>query len=434
MLNKLKSNKFFISTLILLVGGSFSKFLGFILKIIVTRYIGTEGIGLYSIISPTYSLFTVTAILSFPIAISALVSTPKRSSKKLIFSIIPVSLILNIIVIFIIFLISPILSNNLLHEPRLYYPILSIALTLPFVGLSSIIKGYFWGKQRMIPYITSNIVEQIVRIILLVIFIPLVLRISLIYTICLIIAVNVISETSSIIVMLLFLPKGVSITYEDLKPSKRDIKDILSICIPSTSSKIVSSITYFLEPIILTSTLLFVGYSPSFIINEYGILNGYAFAILLLPHFFSISISTVLIPEVSSLYSQGKINKCKKRIKQIVILSFIIGLISSTILFIFPTYFLKLIYNTTEGSSYVRVLAFVVVFYFIDTPIVNAMQALNKSKESMYTTLVCSSIRLVLIFLLSLLKIGLYGVVIATSINIIVSTILNIRCIKKTFK
>ncbi|MEG1457523.1 MAG: MATE family efflux transporter, partial [Bacilli bacterium] len=184
----------------------------------------------------------------------------------------------------------------------------------------------------------------------------------------------------------------------------------------------------------LTSTLLFVGYSPSFIINEYGILNGYAFAILLLPHFFSMSISTVLIPEVSSLYSQGKINKCKKRIKQIVILSFIIGLISSTVLFIFPTYFLKLIYNTTEGSSYVRVLAFVVVFYFIDTPIVNAMQALNKSKESMYTTLVCSSIRLVLIFLLSLLKIGLYGVVIATSINIIVSTILNIRCIKKTFK
>ena len=59
-------NKFVMATLILLIGGFISKFLGFILKIIITRLIGLEGIGLYSLVMPTFGLFTTIAIFSFP--------------------------------------------------------------------------------------------------------------------------------------------------------------------------------------------------------------------------------------------------------------------------------------------------------------------------------------------------------------------------------
>lgn len=210
MIKDLMKNKFVTGTLILLTGGFLSKFLGFILKIIITRQIGVEGIGLYSLITPTFGLFITIATFSFPVAISKLVSTPKRSSKKIIFSIIPVSFLLNILTLIIIFIISAPLANVFLKEPRLYYPLLSIGFTLPFIGLSSIIKGYYWGKQRMGVYILSNIVEQIVRIGILVYFIPIFLEKSLIATISLIILVNVISETSSIIVMLMGLPKGMT--------------------------------------------------------------------------------------------------------------------------------------------------------------------------------------------------------------------------------
>ena len=430
MIKKYLNNKFVIGTVILLTGGFFSKFLGFILKIIVTRMIGIEGVELYSLITPTFGLFITIATFSFPTAISKIVSIPNRSSKKAIFSIIPISLLLNILTFIIIFLIANPLSNRFLHEPRLYYPLLSIGFVLPFIGMSSIIKGYYWGKQRMGIYILSNIVEQIVRITILLWLIPICLNKSLVLTVSVIILVNMLSELSSIVVMLFGLPKGVSISREDIKLQKNEVKEILGISIPMTSSKIIGCIAHFLEPIILTSVLTSVGYSSKFIIREYGILNGYSLSLLLLPQFFTMSISTSLIPELSKYYSIKDYDMCKKRVKQIVSLSLLIGLVSTSLIFCIPEYFLKLIYNTTLGSNYIRILAPFFLLYFINTPINNALQAIDRSKEAMFTTIVSSIIKLILIGVLSIFKIGIYGLIISIIVNLIISSFMDYKFLK----
>mgnify|MGYP004474661687 FL=1 len=430
MIKKYLNNKFVIGTVILLTGGFFSKFLGFILKIIVTRMIGIEGVELYSLITPTFGLFITIATFSFPTAISKIVSIPNRSSKKAIFSIIPISLLLNILTFIIIFLIAYPLSNRFLHEPRLYFPLLSIGFVLPFIGMSSIIKGYYWGKQRMGIYILSNIVEQIVRIAILLWLIPICLNKSLVLTVSVIILVNMLSELSSIVVMLLGLPKGVSISREDIKLQKNEVKEILGISIPMTSSKIIGCIAHFLEPIILTSVLTSVGYSSKFIIREYGILNGYSLSLLLLPQFFTMSISTSLIPELSKYYSIKEYDMCKKRVKQIVSLSLLIGLVSTSLIFCIPEYFLKLIYNTTLGSNYIRILAPFFLLYFINTPINNALQAIDRSKEAMFTTIISSIIKLILIGVLSIFKIGIYGLIISIIVNLIISSFMDYKFLK----
>lgn len=420
-----------MGTIILLTGGFFSKFLGFVLRIIITRQIGTEGIGLYSLVMPTFGLFITIATFSYPVAISKIISARGKSSKKAIFSIIPISIILNLFTLLIIFLISKPLANIFLKDQRLYIPLLSIGFTLPFIGLSSIIKGYYWGKQRMGIYILSNIVEQIVRIIVLIFLIPKVIKVSLVLTISLIIVVNVLSETSSIIVMLLGLPKGVKITKEDLRPSKEYIKDIMNICVPSTSSKIVGSISHFLEPIVLINVLSYVGYSNNYIVTEYGIVNGYSLALLLIPQFFTMSISTSLIPELSKSYSIEDIKNCKKRLFQITGLSLMIGAFSTGIIFAVPEYFLNLIYNTNLGANYIRVLAPFFLLYFINTPLASAMQALDMSKDEMQITLLTSFVKLFLLTLLAFLKIGMYSLIISTIITLIYSTYLHIKKVKK---
>lgn len=427
-------NKFLVATLVLLIGGFISKFLGFILKIIITRMIGLEGIGLYSLVMPTFGLFSTIAIFSFPIAISKIVAEEKHRSKNILLSIIPVSITINILFIILTFLIAPYISEVFLKEPRTYYPILCIALTMPFIGMSSIIKGYFWGKQRMLPYIMSNISEQIVRLTLLIIFIPRLMEESLVLTISMIILVNVISETVSIIVMLLCFPKNAKITKKDLKPNKENIKEVMDISIPSTSSKIVGSIAYFFEPIILTNTLLYVGYSSDFILKEYGILNGFSLSLLLLPQFFSQSISTALIPELSKSYSLGDKKKCKKRVKQIVLLSLSIGLITNLIIFLFPEFFLELLFNEVEGVNYIKLLAPFMLLYFIDLPLISSLQALNKAKENMFITILGSLLKLLLIFVLSLLGIGLYGLVISIIVNMMLVTFLNFNALRKALK
>jgi len=416
-------NKFIKSTLILMIGSLITKLLGFIIKIIFTRTVSQNDINLYSIIMPTYSLLITLASLGLPLAISNLIAENKKSSKKILFSIIPTSLIINIFLILLIFLTAPYISNNLLHNPDTYYPIISIAFVTPFVSLSSIIRGYFFGKQKMLPHTVSNVIEQVFRMLIIIIFLPKIVKYGTIITVSIYILFNIVSEIISIIVFLLFAPRNFSISKNDLKPDIKIIKEVLSIAIPTTSSRIIGNIGYFLEPIILTATLSLVGYSNSFILNEYGIYNAYVLALLTIPSFFVLALNTSLIPEIS----KNKDNKTiiKKRLKQSLILSFIIGLISNTIVYIFTEDLLNIIFKTSNGIEYIKFLAPFFVFLYLEGPLASCLQALNYAKYTMKVTLITSIIKLITLFFFSLLHIGIYGLLISEIINIFLVIYLN---------
>ena len=73
----------------------------------------------------------------------------------------------------------------------------------------------------------------------------------------------------------------------------------MNISIPSTASRLIGSFGYFLEPIILTNALTYVGYSSKFIVTEYGVISGFVMPLLLLPSFFTMAISQALLPVIS---------------------------------------------------------------------------------------------------------------------------------------
>ena len=113
---------------------------------------------------------------------------------------------------------------------------------------------------------------------------------------------------SSIIVLLLFLPKYELISINDFKTDKVILKDVLNISIPATGSRLIGSLVYFFEPIILTFCLKYSGYSSKFITLEYGIINGYVYPLLLMPSFFTLAISNALLPVISNSYANKKYN------------------------------------------------------------------------------------------------------------------------------
>lgn len=422
-------NKFVKSTIILMIGSLFTKLFGFIIKIIFTRTVSQNEINLYSIIMPTYSLLITLANLGLPLAISNLIAQNKVNSKKILFSIVPASLLINLFLIIITFLTAPYISNTLLNNPDTYYPIISIAFILPFISLSSIIRGYFFGKQRMLPHTVSNIIEQIFRLIIIVIFLPKILKYGTIVTVSVYILFNILSEIISIIIFLFFAPKDFSIRLNDLKPDIKVIRNIMSIAIPTTSSRIIGNIGYFFEPIVLTATLTLVGYDNNYILNEYGIYNAYVLSLLTIPSFFVLALNTSLIPEISK-YKDNK-KHVKKRLKQSLIISFLIGLISNTLVYIFTDELLLIVFKTTSGSEYIKFLCPFFVFLYLEGPLASTLQALNYAKYTMTVTIVTTIIKLLTLFLFSLLHIGLYGLLISEIINIYLVIYLNAKKIKK---
>lgn len=426
----MKKNLFIKSTLILILSGFLTKILGFIIKVIYTRIIGEYGISLYSIAVPTYSLLLTIATLAIPISISKLVSENKGRSIRILTSAAFLIISINFVLVFVIFLTKDFLAVNLLKEPKASPIIMAFALTLPFVSISSVLKGYFAGKQNMVPHATSNIIEQIVRLIIILVVLPILKRKSDMLAILGLILLTIISEISSIIVFLFFLPKKINFNTKIL-PSKKITKDILDISIPTVSGRIIGNIGYFFEPIILTNLLLFSGYNNSYILSEYGAYNAYSLALLTMPSFFIGAIATSLLPEISKFNGNNNLKMVKRRIHQSIIFSLIIGIFFSLLIFIFRDKLLFSLYNTTKGSDYIKVLAPFFVLFYLEGVLTSSLQALGYAKVTMNITLYGVIIKLFIMAILSLCHIGIYSLVIAEIINIFFVVFFNFKYLKK---
>lgn len=423
--------KFIKSTIVLIIGGIITKILGMLNKVIMARYLGTEGLGIYMMILPSFILFLNISSFGFPVAVSKLVSEDDRNNKKLIFTSIIFVLFINFLLMIFILFIAKYLSFNLLHEKRSYYAIMAISLVIPFASISGILRSYFFGRERMGPHVISHITEDIVRIIAMVIGVPFFMHKGVEYAVCFVILTNIISEVTSILILFFFLPKNFSLTRSDVKPSKIYLRDCLSISIPTTATRLIGSICYFLEPIILTGVLLYVGYPNSVIVREYGIISGYALPLILLPSFFSNAISQALLPVITKKYKMRDIAGVKRKIRQGIAYSLLIGISLTIVLEMFPDKLLKLLYNTTSGVSYIRFLAPVCLLQYIQAPLASTLDALGMSKENFTSNLAGVLTRLVMLPLFSLIKIGMWGLIFSTSLNVVVVTMMNIKQVRK---
>ena len=424
-------DQFKMSILILLLGGFIVKILGFLVKIIYTRIIGVEGVSLYTIVTPTYSLLITLATFALPISISKLISEKHYNTKKIIFSTTFLMILLNFLFTAIIIFLAPWISHSLLKNEESYYLLIAMAFTLPFISITSILKGYFLGKMNVVPNTISNIFEQIVRIIFLLFILPIIVKKSLLLGVISLILLNIISEITSIIVFSFYLPKNKIINKDELIPNKNILRNILDTSIPSVSSRFIGNIGFFLEPIILTHFLLLSGYSNEYILREYAAYNAYALGLLTLPSFFIAAICQILVPEISKYNASKNKKMVRRRLNQALFYSFLIGLTSSLIILAFRNQILFALYKTTLGSDYIFILAPFFVLFYLEAPLISTLQAIGNAKASMKITFYGEIVKLGTLIILSLCKIGLFSLVIAEIVNIFFVVILDFKNLKK---
>ena len=156
--------------------------------------------------------------------------------------------------------------------------------------------------------------------------------------------------------------------------------------------------------------------------------------LVLLPSFFTGAISQALIPIVSKNYVIGNFKYISKKIKQAIFFSLLIGIPATIIFELFPDILLKLLFNTNKGIDYIKVIAPICLLHYIQSPISSSLQAMGSAKISMIGTLFGMIIRTIFLFIFSHLKIGLWSLVIATSINIIFVTLFDLYNVRRILK
>ena len=428
----MRKKSFLKNTIILIIGGLLTKLFSIFIRIFMTRNSNLDVISLYMLIMPTFSLMMAISQLGFSTGISKVVSENKENNKKILFSILPISLFINIILTIFLILSSHFIAFNLLKNENAYLPILAISLVLPFDSLSSILRGFFFGKEKMIPHVTSNLAEQIIRLLFMIFILPIIKNKNVVFITTSLVLINVISELVSSIVLIFFLPKSFKLEKKDFKPSIKSSKNVLDVSLPTTVTRIIGTISFFFEPIILTYILTKNGYTTNYIVTEYGIINGLVMPILLLPGFFTNAISSALLPVISKEYSRGNKKYVKRKLNQAIIYSLLIGGISTITIFLFPEYFLNILYKTTTGASYIKHISFIFLIYYIEAPLATFLQATNNSNLMMQDNFIGIIFKTIFLVILSFIPgIGLYSLLISSGINILITTIRHIKHIKK---
>ncbi len=426
-----KDNIYLKSTVYLIIGGLITRLLGFIIRIIYTRIIHDEGVALLTIVMPTYSLLLTITSLALPVALSKLIAEKRKRSIKILSNATILILIINVFIIILVYSCSNFIAGTLLHAPEVNDLIRAMCFVFPIIAIGSILKGYFNGKQRTLPYMISNVLEQVIRLILMLIIIPVLYLKSVHLAVKGIILLSIITETISVIILLSFTPKHVKINLETLKPDIKTEKEILHIALPTVAGRIIGNIGYFLEPIILTSLLIYNGYSKDYILMEYGAYSMYAISILTIPSFLIAALSNSIVPEISKQLEMRNNRMVSRRIKQTIIPTFIIGVLFSVLIIFFRYDLLKLLYHTSKGANYILILAPFFSLFYLESILYSILQASNKARKGMYISLLGVIVKTMSLIILCFAKIGLHALVISEIINIIVVISFNIFIIKK---
>jgi len=401
LLKEIKKHIFIYNTLLIIISGAFIKLLGLINKIIITRLLGTEGMSLYVLAFPSIILFISLSGFSLNITCSKLISeglSTKRYSPKLIMKAsLKLALKTSIIVETLFLLSISFLVNRLLKTPDLYLPLLMTAFLIPLVGITDTLRGVFAGYQKMKTVALVNIIEQIARMIFSIGGILLFSKYGIITSVTLTILALTIGEAASLVYLICKLKTLYLINFENTENEK---KAVWKMAFPTTLSRLIGSITYFLEPILNTLILLHLGYDKKVIDFDYTIINAYIIPIMTICIFLSTAISTTSIPAISEKCSDNR-NELLKIIDKIFFCAITPGLIISIILFLYPKEYLNLLFSNSIGYKFVKKYVFLFLLHYIQSPGISILQAFGKSKQVFKICTLFNLFKLVLIIILA---------------------------------
>ena len=432
LIEKLR-NTFFLNTLIILISGFFVKALGLLNKIFITRLLGHDGMSIYILCFPTILLFINIASLNLNVTTSKLISeslkSQKYSPKKIINSAIKIALKFSIIVEIIYILMLRTIVFNFLKKPDLFYPLLTILFLIPLVGVTDTLRGLFAGYKKMHIVAKVNLLEQITRILFSIISLVVLSKYGIILSVSFTILALTIGEASSLIYLIFKLKK---LNLIDFKTSNEEKKAILNMAIPTTLSKLFGSFTYFLEPILNTFILVYLGYNLKTINSNYTTINAYVIPLITITSFLSSTLATTLVPSLSENNASGNKEAVSYLLNKIFMFCIVPGIIFSILIFLFPKEFMNLFFATFEGTQLVKKYIFIFIIHYLQVPGIASLQALGKSKLMFLISSIFNVLRLIFIIIFAFIpQVGTFSIFYAILITMSIETLIIWLLIKK---
>lgn len=432
------SNKNFLKgAFILAAAGLFAKFLGIFFKIPLQHLLHDEGMGLFGLPYPIYTVLLSVSLIGFPAAISKVISEKLAVGDEVgankVFRV-SLGMLLSIGLFSSLFLILSAKGIILLLDwpQEAYYPIMGLAFAPLLVSIMSAFRGYFQGLQIMHPTAISQIIEQLGRV---------GVGISLAY-LTIERGIGYAAGAASFGATAGALLGTIVLAIYYLKYSKRQqtnsqknfssdsiwaiVKRLSWLALPITIGAVLSSVMGVIDSIIVHSRLIQSGFTVEGATILYGRLTGKAVTLMNVPLTFSMAMSASLVPAIAESLSKRKFIELADKITAGIKTTIIIALPATVGLSMLSEEIVHLLWGSNEaGGDILKIVALNVLFIAMAQTLTGILQGMNRVFIPVISLVIGAVVKLIVSDILLGTHLNIIGTVIGTICSYFVIMILN---------
>lgn len=289
----------------------------------------------------------------------------------------------------------------------------------------------------MKPSAISQVIEQVVRISLVAACTKALLPYGIEYAAAGAMLSAVVGELMSLLYMLFVFKNKKSFRlrrkfFNYVGEGKETFRDLMRIALPTTGSRMIGSVAWFFEPIVVAQSLAIAGVATAMATKQYGELVGFALPLMMLPSFITYSLSTALVPAISEAAAKKNSILIEHRLQQALRLSFVTGGLAVVLLFVYAEPIMLLMYGSSKAAIYIKVMAPFFLFYYFQGPLQATLQALDLAKAAMINSFIGAAVKTAVIFVLaSKPAFGIMGAALGIVIGMMLVTLLHMATIMK---
>ena len=408
---------------------SIEKGLSFLYRIVLSRTIGAEGLGIYQICLTVFALFLTAASSGIPVTVSRLMA--KSGAKNDIsgkHSAVTAGIVCTLVITVPVAILLFFGKNSfgfMFSDPRCADIFIILLPGLVLTSVYAVIRGSFWGSKQFLPYSVIELLEDAVMVICGVVLVTGGIADPVDGAQKAIIAVLISYVFSFVVSLFWYIKSG-----GKFKNPKTQLKPLLASATPITVMRTSSSALNSAVSLLLPALLIAGGLGRSEAMSLYGVAVGLAVPMLFIPSSAIGSIAVVVAPELSENYYKNETEKVKSDIEKSIKAAIFIAVLVIPVLFALGRPISDFLYSSDLCGDIVQLSAPLVLPMCIAMMTNTVLNSMNCEK---YTLAYFSAgAAAMLLCVLSLTRhIGVYSYVCGLGLSYIVTTFLNLRLLKK---
>lgn len=414
-------NKAIQGVLLLTLSSFFLRGIGMVYRIVLSDRIGTEGMGLYQLIMTVYMLFSMLACAGLTITVSRLCAEQPRSGRSIVARSCGYAAVLGGALGAILFLLSGWIAERLLGDARAAMSLRWIAPSLPMMGISAVLRGYFLSRGDVARPTAAQMTEQVVRV-GLVLFLLFYFDVAGLATAC---AVILFGATAAELVSLALY----SAFYLRCRQGEGEVfpfSSILRGTLPIWLGALLQCGMQTAENLLIPTLLKLSGASASHALSQYGLLSGMVLPILLFPAAFPAAVGTLLLPEIARDNALGRFERVRGLTLKTLSATLYLSVAFCALFLLFGQGLMQFLYQSEAAGGLLILLAPLLPLLYVENICDSLLKGLGRQSATLVIETIDSALRILGILLL-LPRLGMMGYVLILYLSAVLCALTRLK-------